>query len=103
MFLTLHEVCERLRTDYGHHDLWLDWQEWPFRQHHSDLEHQPVVISCSGRRLAAWDGSGESWSFVPTPEELGFNMETDYFNVARNTDNYLNVSRIAELKEKYPF
>ncbi|EPE3183294.1 hypothetical protein ACSG99_004165 [Cronobacter sakazakii] len=103
MSITLQKICESLRVEYGHHELWLDWREWPFRQHNPALERQPVVISCSGRQLAAWDGAGDSWSFVQGREQLSFDDQSDYFNPGRNKDNFLDARRIAELKEKYRF
>ncbi|EMD2746907.1 TPA: hypothetical protein ACOEB8_004213 [Enterobacter ludwigii] len=103
MSATLEKICESLRTHYGHHELWLDWRTWPVRQQLSEPERQPVVTSCSGRPLAAWSGSGESWSFLLDRTQLRFNNDGDCYRPARNTDNFLDGRRIAELKEKYHF
>lgn len=103
MSITLQKICESLRMHYGHHELWLNWREWPVRQQHPELKRQPVVISCSGRHLAAWDGAGESWSFLLDRGQLRFDEQSDYFNLARNTDHFLDDRGIAELKEKYGF
>lgn len=103
MSITLQKICESLRTHYGHHELWLDWGEWPPGSALQDTERRPVVTSCSGRHLAAWDGVGESWSFLLDRGQLRFDEQSDYFNLARNTDHFLDARRIAELKEKYRF
>lgn len=103
MSITLLKICESLRLHYGHHELWLDWREWPARQQHPELECQPVVTSCSGRHLAAWDGTGEMWSFILDRKALRYDEQTDFFRPARNTDHFLDAGRIAELKEKYRF
>lgn len=103
MSITLQKICESLRVQYGHHELWLDWGEWPSGMGHQDMECRPVVISCSGRQLAAWDGAGESWSFLQDRRQLRFDEQADYFSLARNTDNFLDASSIAALKEKYRF
>lgn len=103
MSITLEKICESLRTHYGHHELWLDWRAWPVRQPPPEPERQPVVISCSGRPLAAWNGTGDSWSFLLERAQLRFDKQVDFYNPARNTDNFLDGRRIAELKEQYRF
>ncbi len=103
MSTTLQDVCESLRTKYKHQELWLAWQEWHSPQLHTDLERQPVVTSCSGRPLAAYDGAGEAWSFLWSAGQLRFDEQSDYFRPARNKDNYLSAESIPVLKDKYCF
>lgn len=103
MAITLHKICECLRVQYRHHELWLDWREWPAGQVHPDMAYQPVVTSCSGRHLAAWSGAGESWSFLLDRTQLRFDDDEDCFRPARNTEHFLSDSSIAELKEQYRF
>lgn len=103
MPITLQKICESLRVQYGHHELWLDWREWPAGQKHPVMACQPVVTSCSGRHLAAWSGAGESWSFLLDRTQLRFDGNADCFRPARNTDNFLDGRRITELKEHYRF
>ncbi|QHP82775.1 hypothetical protein EO763_23055 (plasmid) [Pectobacterium odoriferum] len=101
--MMLQQICEILRTRYGHHELWLDWREWPSAEQESKLERQPVVISCSGCTLAGYDGTGERWSFIGTPEQRSLDNECVSFDLGRNKDNYLNDRSITALKEKFGF
>lgn len=103
MSITLQQICESLRTHYGHHELWLSWQAWNVRKHRKDMEEQPFVASCSGRRLATYDGEGDCWSFIPERDQLRFSEQTDFYNPARNKDCFLNDHSIEELKDKYRF
>lgn len=103
MSITPQKICESLRTHYGHQEFWLDWQEWNVRKHRQDMETQPFVASCSGRCLATYDSEGVGWSFIPPQEQLRFGEQSDFYNLTRNKNNFLNDHSIAQLKTKYQF
>lgn len=85
---TLREVCDKLISQYGHQDLWCDWRPWPDKPGRPNLAQQPVVISCSRRELAEYDGT--KWHFLNSKEYLVFNSVDDFYNPAVAGDMYLD-------------
>ncbi|EOC1315314.1 hypothetical protein ACI09C_004424 [Cronobacter turicensis] len=85
---TLREVCDTLISQYGHQDLWFDWRPWANEPGRPDLAHQPMVISCSRRELAEYDG--RTWHFLNSPLYLHFNPEDDFYDPAVAGDIYLD-------------
>jgi len=93
---TLKEVCETLKNQYGHSDLWFDWRTWADDPGLFHLSKQPVVISCSRRELAEYDGN--CWHFLNSPLYLYFNPVDDFYDPAVAGDIYLDDLAFKKLK-----
>lgn len=92
----LREVFETLKNQYGHSELWLDWRTWENKLGLFHLLKQPVVISCSRRELAEYDG--KCWHFINSPLYLEFNSEDDFYDPAVAGDMYLDDRAYKKLK-----
>lgn len=74
----LREVCDTLTTQYGHQDLWFSWRPWANNPGRPNLSMQPVVISCSRRELAEYDGN--MWYYLNSPNYVRFNPVEDEYD-----------------------
>lgn len=85
---TIREVCDTLTTQYGHQDLWFIWRPWTNNPSIPYLLQQPMVISCSKRELAEYDGT--YWHFLNSPLYLHFNPVDDFYVPPGAGDMYLD-------------
>lgn len=84
----LKEVCETLATKYGHKDLWFDWRPWASSPGRPNLQNQPVVISCSRRILAEYDG--KMWHYLNSPDYIRFNPIEDAYDPSVDNAQFLD-------------
>ncbi|MDQ9388639.1 MULTISPECIES: hypothetical protein [Serratia] len=98
---TLKEVCDYLTTKCGHQKVWIVWVPWSSKSIPMFFQQQPVVISCSGRQLAEYDGS--VWCYINSNEFLRFNLFDDLDNPAITKRKYLDDDDIDVLTAFWSF